>query len=53
MFKFRPSMQTLETRENPSGPELMDPTIIVVTPTPAPVPVQTTPPTPEVVPAHP
>ena len=52
MFKFRPTMQTLETRENPSGPELMDPTIIVVTPTPAPAPAQTTPP-PEVVPANP
>jgi hypothetical protein len=52
MFKFRPSMQTLETRENPSGPELIDPTIIVVTPVPAPAPAQTTPP-PEVVPANP
>ena len=53
MFKFRPTMQTLETRENPSGPELMDPTIIVVTPTPPTPPAQTNPPAPEVVPANP
>ena len=42
MFKFRPSMTTLESRDNPSGPDLMDNNI----PTPPPQTPPQSPPTP-------
>ncbi|HET6574049.1 MAG TPA: hypothetical protein VFG68_10635 [Fimbriiglobus sp.] len=35
-MKFRLRCETLETRENPSGPELLDPTAPIVSPDPAP-----------------
>lgn len=44
MFKFRPTVQTLEQRENPSGPELIEgspvppPSVPPQTPPPAPAP---------------
>lgn len=41
MFKFRPSMEWLETRENPSGPDLVDPN---APPPPVVPPAQTPPP---------
>jgi hypothetical protein len=53
MFKFRPAFQTLEQRENPSGPDLMDGSGL---PAPAPAPAQETPPpapTGEVAPSNP
>lgn len=53
MFKFRPTMQTLETRENPSGPELIDGGVTTPPPSSTPPAETTTTPPPETVPANP
>ena len=51
MFKFRPTMTTLEQRENPSGPELIDPLLSGPPPAgPVPPVVAPTPPPPVVPP---
>lgn len=52
MFKFRPMFQTLEQRENPSGPDLMDGSGL---PAPVTPPPQTPPPapTPDPAPSNP
>lgn len=46
-FRFRPSIEVLEFRDNPSGPDLVDPTGTPIDPnTGLPVTVVTNPPTP-------
>lgn len=50
MFKFRPAFQTLEQRENPSGPELMEGSPL---PPPSPPPQTPPPAPPETVPSNP
>jgi hypothetical protein len=42
-FRFRPSIEALELRDNPSGPDLLGPTGVPIDPTTGlPIPVTTT-----------